>query len=57
MSCNGIWGNCVNAVHTLDKGWPVMRCKLTGKHPDECRPVGNADAPESPSPSSPQVYP
>lgn len=35
--CGGKWANCPNAFRTLDKGYPVMRCKLTGKHPDECR--------------------
>ena len=35
--CIESWADCPNAVHTLNKSYPVMRCKLTGRHPDYCR--------------------
>jgi hypothetical protein len=34
--CNGIWANCPNAQPTLERGFPVMRCRQTGRHPDHC---------------------
>lgn len=35
------WSSCPNAFQTLQEGGNmrgaiVMRCKLTGRHPDEC---------------------
>jgi hypothetical protein len=34
--CSGSWNGCPYAHHTLVRMWPVMRCRVTGKHPDEC---------------------
>lgn len=39
IQCGGHWADCPNAVRTLDGPWPVMRCVLTGEHPDDCRTV------------------
>lgn len=40
MMCRTHWPDCPNAARTLEiiqgVGVPVMRCKLTGRHPDEC---------------------
>lgn len=30
------WPSCPNAHPAVSNGYPVMRCKLTGKHPDHC---------------------
>jgi hypothetical protein len=38
-SPNG-WGSCPNAHQSHENGYPVMRCKLTGGHPDDCRNTG-----------------
>ncbi len=35
--CSGKWGDCPNARPSLNSmGHRCMRCKITGKHPDEC---------------------
>lgn len=33
------WSQCPNAQTRYENGWPVMRCKVTNEHPDECHPV------------------
>jgi hypothetical protein len=34
----GKWIGCPNAYGTLDRqGYQVMRCRITGEHPDDCR--------------------
>lgn len=32
----GSWGKCHNAISTHENGWPVMRCRVSGRHPDLC---------------------
>jgi len=48
---SGSWGACPNAFNTHDKGWPTMRCKLSGQHPDLChnysKPIRTIQKPES----------
>lgn len=32
----GTWRLCPNAVSAQENGFPVMRCTVSGKHPDLC---------------------
>lgn len=33
---DGSWGTCPNAIQSNEDGWPTMRCKVSGRHPDLC---------------------